>query len=220
MPGMNELELRVAWERHVGAAGEWFDAVLDHHREPHRRYHAVHHVQWVVRHALELAARPDVAGRIDDLGAVIAAAFFHDAIYDPGRGDNEAASAALATRALAEIGWGAARIATVADLVLATAEHRSVTPPGAALDTAVLLAADLAVLAADPAGYAEYVTGVRGEYAHVSDADWRLGRGALLRGLIERAAIYDPALGLDAWERRARANLAAELSTLTDVSGE
>jgi predicted metal-dependent HD superfamily phosphohydrolase len=218
---VDELELRVAWRQHVAPAAtsatsdEWFDAVLAHHREPHRRYHGVRHLRWVVRHAIELAGRPEAAGRVDDLGAVVAAAFFHDAVYDPTRTDNEAVSARLAGRALGELGWTPARAASVSTLIDATAGHTASAAPGAALDTAVLLAADLAVLASDPASYAEYVTGVRAEYAHVVDSDWRTGRTGVLRRFTERSAIFDPALGLDAWERRARANLAAELAGLS-----
>ena len=55
---------------------------------------------------------------------------------------------------------------------------------------------------------------MRTEYAHVPDAEWRVGRAAVLRGFTERTAIYPPVLGLDSWERQARANLAAELATL------
>jgi len=204
---VHELELRVAWQQYVAPDEVWFEAVLAHHREPHRRYHTVRHVRWVVRHVLDLAAAAPVA----DLGAVVAAAFFHDAVYDPTRADNETRSAGLAERALAELGWPAPRVAAVTAMVAATAGH---TAHAADVDTAVLLAADLAVLAADPASYAEYATGVRTEYAHVPDAEWRVGRAAVLRGFTERTAIYPPVLGLDSWERQARANLAAELATL------
>jgi predicted metal-dependent HD superfamily phosphohydrolase len=218
---VDELELRVAWQQHVAPGAptapsdEWFDAVLAHHREPHRRYHGVRHLRWVVRHAIELAEQSGAAGRVADLGGVVAAAFFHDAVYDPARTDNEAASARLAERALRQLGWPPGRAGSVGDLIAATAGHAATAAPGGALDTAVLLAADLAVLASDPASYAEYVTGVRAEYAHVSDADWRTGRAQVLRGFSERPAIFDPALGLGAWERRARANLAAELADLS-----
>jgi predicted metal-dependent HD superfamily phosphohydrolase len=218
---VDELELRVAWQQYVApgaptaTSDEWFEAVLAHHREPHRRYHGVRHVRWVVRHAIELAEQPGAVGRIHDIGGVVAAAFFHDAVYDPTRTDNEAASAQLAERALGEIGWPPERVGAVADHIAATAGHTADVASGGPLDTAVLLAADLAVLVSDPASYAEYVTGVRAEYAHVSDADWRAGRAQVLRGFSERPAIFDPALGLDAWERRARANVAAELAGLS-----
>lgn len=209
---MDELELSVAWQSHVSTEQDWLDSVLALHRQPHRRYHTVRHVRWVVRHAIELAAQH--ADRVSDLGAVIAAAFFHDAVYEPERSDNEAASAALARRALRELGWSAARVDTVASMIEATAGHAAQTAHAAPLDTAVLLAADLAVLGADPASYAEYATGVRAEYAFVPDAAWRTGRAQVLRSFIDRPAIYEPQLGLDVWERRARANLAAELTTL------
>ena len=81
-------------------------------------------------------------------------------------------------------------------------------------DTCALLAADLAVLAAPPARYDDYVRMIRREYTHVSDDDWRVGRGAVLRNFLERDHLFAPTLGLDEWEQRARANITAELATL------
>jgi predicted metal-dependent HD superfamily phosphohydrolase len=205
-----ELELRVAWQRHLGAsavAAKWFDEVLGAYRAAGRHYHGVRHVGWVVRHVEALAADHPV----DDLAATVAAAFFHDAVYEPTRSENEAESAAMAERAVREIGWSDPASRRVARLVLATANHdvRDVDR-----DTAVLLAADLAVLAAEPSRYAEYASAVRREYAHVDDAAWRRGRAALLRVLLDRPQLFAPELGLDEWERRARGNLASELASL------
>ena len=205
----DEQEVRLAWEQHVGrspAADRWLQSVVARHREPHRHYHTLRHVCWVLRHVFTLAGK----GLTRDLGAVVAAACFHDVIYDPTAGDNEAASATLAAEALGEIGWAPARTAAVAAMIQATAGHEQ----QADRDTAVLLAADLGVLASDPAAYGDYVRGVRREYSHVDDEAWRAGRAAVLRSFLDRAAIYDPALGLGAWERRARANLTAELVSL------
>jgi predicted metal-dependent HD superfamily phosphohydrolase len=206
----DELELRVAWQQHVGdsaAARHWFDSVLTRYREPGRHYHGARHVAWVVRHVLSLAR----AAPADDLDAVVAAAFFHDAIYDPVTDDNEAASARLARRALGEIGWEPARVDRVAAMVEATRAHDL---DGAEHDTSLLLAADLAVLAAEPARYRDYATAVRREYAHVDDAGWRSGRAAVLRSLLDRPHLFARELGLDDWETRARANLTAELASL------
>ena len=205
-----ELELRVAWQRHLGTsaiASEWFDEVLGAYRADGRHYHGIRHVGWVVRHVETIA----VDHPVDDLAATVAAAFFHDAVYDPMRHDNEAESAAMAQRALDEIGWDDARCRRVADLVLATAGH---DVAGVDPETAVLLAADLAVLAAEPSRYADYATAVRREYAHVDDAAWRTGRAAVLRTLLDRAHLFAPELGLDEWERRARANVTSELASL------
>ena len=98
-------------------------------------------------------------------------------------------------------------------MVRATATHTT-DPIGVDRDTAALLAADLAVLAAEPARYADYSRAVRREYAHLDDDQWRTGRTQVLRDVMSRQAIFDPRLGLAGWEARARANLAAELATL------
>ena len=95
-------------------------------------------------------------------------------------------------------------------MILATAHH---DPAGTTVDDAVLFAADLAVLAAEPAGYSDYVRNVRREYAHVSDARWVTGRSAVLRSFLDRDAIFAPLLGLGEWEQRARGNMTAELVT-------
>jgi predicted metal-dependent HD superfamily phosphohydrolase len=205
-----ELELRVAWQRHLGVspvAIEWFDTVLGAYRAEGRHYHGVRHVAWVVRHVEALAADHPV----DDLDGTVAAAFFHDAVYEPTRDDNEAESAAMVERAVREIGWSERACRHVADLVMATARH---DVEGVDRDTAVLLAADLAVLAAEPSRYADYATAVRREYAHIDDGGWRVGRAAVLRTLLARSRLFAAELELDEWERRARANLTSELASL------
>jgi predicted metal-dependent HD superfamily phosphohydrolase len=220
----HDLELRTAWQAHVCGDTELFDRLLARHRERHRRYHGVAHVAWVVRHIDELASDEPVR----DHGAVVAAAFYHDAVYEPAHRANERASARLARRDLTAVGtgttpstersgvpsagnWPGLRIEVVAAMIEATADHRD--PPD--IDTSVLFDADLAVLGADVAGYDAYVTGVRAEYRHVAEPDWQTGRATVLRGFLARPAIYATDAGRERWEARARANLTAELATLT-----
>lgn len=206
----DDLELRIAWQQHLGrspVASEWFDSVLSRYRRADRHYHDRRHVRWVVRHVNELGAHTG------DLSAVIAAAFFHDAVHDTTRSDNEQISAELAERALTELEWPPRRRRHVADMILATVDH---AVEHADIDTQVLLAADLAVLAAEPARYGDYVRAVRREYAQVDDRDWRVGRSAVLRRLLDRRHLFAPGLGLGDWEQRARANMAAELATLVE----
>jgi predicted metal-dependent HD superfamily phosphohydrolase len=206
----DDNELRAAWTAAVGddgAAWAEFDDVVGRHREPHRRYHGVRHVTWVVRHVLELAETESVG----DLDAIVAAAFYHDAVYDPRASDNEEQSARLAERVLAGLGWDADRHRRVGAMVRATTAHAS--PHDA--DTAVLLDADLAVLGADPAAYEAYARGVRAEYAHVDDAGWRAGRAQVLRDLLARDPLYATAPARTRWASRAAANMTAELASLS-----
>lgn len=207
-----EGELRSAWHQVVGAhptapLDHLLEGLLARHREPHRRYHTATHVMWVLRHVDQLSAEgvaPDA-----DLAAVRLAALCHDAVYDPRRSDNEAISATLAANLAEDIGWSPARAATVHRLVLCTAAHR----PNAD-DEALLIDADLAILGAMPKDYSAYVHGVRTEYAHVTDADWRIGRAAVLRQFLDEATVFHTEPMRRARESRARANLVAELAAL------
>jgi predicted metal-dependent HD superfamily phosphohydrolase len=204
-----ELELEVAWQRHVTADRTLLDRLLARHREKHRRYHTAAHVAWVIRHVDELAS----VEPIDHLDEVVAAAFYHDAVYEPAYPANERASARLARRDLTSIGWDADAIERVASMIEAT-EHGATHAGSVSGDGAVLLDADLAILGADPAGYSTYVTGVRAEYRHVTDDEWRTGRAAVLEEFLQRPTIYSTPTARDRWETGARANLAAELASL------
>lgn len=203
-----EVALRSAW--HQVADGHHLhelDHLLARLREPHRRYHTATHVMWVLRHIDHIVA----AGVPDDLdlGAVRLAALWHDAVYLPTRSDNEAVSAQLAHDVALRLGWTDARADDVHRLVMATAGH---SPD--ATDEVVLVDADLAILGADPKDYAAYVQGVRVEYAHVPDDQWRVGRAAVLQQFIDAPVLFHTAVMQRERGARARANLAAELATL------
>ncbi|NQY57448.1 MAG: hypothetical protein HRT86_13370 [Ilumatobacteraceae bacterium] len=211
----NETELWVWWQRFIGTDRATFDALLSRHREAHRRYHTATHVAWVIRHCRTLLR--DRFGDVQTVGdarptdaIIIAAAFWHDAVYDPTSASNEHASAQLAARDLATLGWGDSSIARVAHAIEGTADHMHPADDA----EAVLFDADLAILGAEPRGYADYVDGVRYEYRHVPDDAWRTGRAAVLRSFLTRGHIYATATGRSLWAARAVANLEAELATL------
>lgn len=201
-----EDSLRSAWAA-LGGDSVTADDLIARHREPHRRYHTVAHVVWVLRAVEDLLETESVT----DADAVRVAALFHDAVYDPLSADNERHSAALAARTVTEVlGWPSERAARTSRLVLATMAHHPADD-----DQAVLLDADLSILGADAAAYLRYVAAVRAEYAHVDEAAWRAGRSAVLRGFLERERIYTTATMRDRAERQARANLTGELVSLS-----
>jgi predicted metal-dependent HD superfamily phosphohydrolase len=208
-----EIEIRSAW-RHVAGHHHdgYIDDVLVRYAEPLRHYHTATHIMFVLRHLHEASHS---AGRSAS-PEVLAAALYHDAIYDPKASDNEASSAVLAANDLAEIGWTTDRCRTVAALILATAGHLSDddTEPGTDDDTAVLLDADLAILGADPGAYQAYVNGIRAEYVHVDDGQWHAGRSAVLRRFLGRDRLFATEYMHAAFEHRARANIEAELAAL------
>ncbi len=205
-----EVELRRVWQRAVGRDHDRvLDALLERHREPHRRYHTATHVMWVCRHVEQLA----LAHPVPDLDAVRVAALFHDAVYDPRSTTNEIDSAALAVARLDELGWSTDRRIEVRRLIELTAGH-VVDPADDA--GAVLIDADLAILGASPNEYQHYATAVRAEYTHVDDVAWRTGRARVLQHLLDQEAIFATATMRAARQSSARANLTAELTSLRD----
>jgi predicted metal-dependent HD superfamily phosphohydrolase len=176
--------------------------LLAAYADPARGYHDLRHLGEVLARVDELLA----GGEPADRDAVLLAAWFHDAVYH-GDGQDEERSAALAEVRLA----GHPLAAEVARLVRLTATHR---PEDGDADGQVLCDADLAILAAGPERYREYVDGVRREYAHVSDADFAAGRAALLRDLLGRPTLFHTRAARERWEERARANVAGELEQL------
>jgi predicted metal-dependent HD superfamily phosphohydrolase len=175
---------------------------------PERHYHTVTHLTAVLdvvdAHAT-LAATPD---------RVRLAAWLHDAVYDPrALGDaNERDSAEFAAGLLGSLGVPVDVAADVARLVGLTAGHGTDADDP---DGELLCDADLAILASAPARYADYTAAIRREYAHVPEADFAAGRAAVLRALLELPALYRHASLAAVWEQPARANLEAELASLT-----
>jgi predicted metal-dependent HD superfamily phosphohydrolase len=181
------------------------EALLARWAEPQRRYHTLDHLVAVLARATELT------GYARDPDTVALAAWFHDAVYRPDRSENEERSARLAERALREAGVAEARTAEVARLVRLTVTH---DPADGDRDGEVLCDADLAVLAGDPAAYADYAASVRAEYAFVPDEDFRVGRARILRQLLDLPRLFRTPYGHDQWEDVARRNLLTELELL------
>lgn len=165
-----------------------------------RGYHDLQHLAEVLDALHRLAASDDIE--------LVLAAWFHDAVYD-GRPDAEERSAVLAQDRLADVAGVDA--AEVARLVRLTTDHR---PAPGDRRGELLVDADLHILAAGATRYAEYVAGVRQEYASVSDADFRAGRAAVLSDLLGKPNLFHTTTGQAMWERAARANLVRELAEL------
>ena len=180
------------------------DGLLAAYADPGRGYHDLRHLAEVLDRLDELAA----AGTPFDRVPVSLAAWFHDGVYD-GRPGAEERSAAWVETALA--GHGAELVAEVARLVRMTEDHR---PDDEDQNGCALSDADLAILAAPPTRYAEYLVDVRREYAHVSDDDFRTGRAAILSDLLAKPDLFHTAHAREHWEPAARSNVEAELSRL------
>lgn len=195
----------------VGGVPAILDDLVVRYSEPHRRHHTLEHVAEILGHVDDLLGAGESA---QDPPVIELAAWFHDAVYDPAAGDNEARSADLAIELLGGAGMDVTRVGAVAELVLSTARH---VPGGP--DAAVLIDADLAVLGADRQRYLRYALDIREEYRAVGDEPYRAGRGEVLHQLLDRPLLYHTGT-MRRWRQdRARVNLTAELDALRHPSG-
>lgn len=183
--------------------------LLELYRAPDRHYHGTAHIEAMLR--LFEANRAGLA----DPPTVEAAIWFHDAIYDSRRSDNEARSAEFAAEKLAGHADDG-RIARIQALILATATHE--LPEGvdeaARRDAALFLDLDLSILGAAGDAYDAYEAGVRREYGWVDDAAWRAGRAAVLRKFLDRPAIFQTETFRQRYEKTARDNIARSMAAL------
>jgi len=147
-----------------------------------------------------------------DADALALAIIFHDVVYDPLRHDNEARSAALARARLTSLAFQPALVNKVGRYIEATEHGGSFETDDP--DLALLLDFDLSTLAAAPGAYNTYAKAIRGEYAHVPDELYRLGRRQILEGFLARDNIYRTQHLRSLWEARARANISAEIAHL------
>jgi predicted metal-dependent HD superfamily phosphohydrolase len=200
-----------AWRRLWGELGArtvdggLMNQLVAAYSERHRHYHTLQHLRECLAHfdaAASLARQP---------AQVELALWFHDAVYDPQRHDNEERSADWAQRAVLGAGCDAGVAGRVQALVLATKSHAA---DGDDADTALLLDIDLAILGAAPARFAEYERQIRREYAHVPEAEFRTRRAEVLASFLGRPRIFLTLAFHDALEQRARDNLSRAAALL------
>ena len=182
-----------------------FDALAGYYSGPGRFYHNLHHVAEMLRLLDSLGVGPPK----DE--AVCFAAWFHDAVYDTRRNDNEERSAELAAGCLAQLSAPPEIVDAVRRLILATKRHEAEgLSPGAAL----FLDSDLAILGAPEEIYLQYRAAIRKEYAWVEDAVYRRERRRILENFVARDRLYFTDELRARLEAQARRNLRDEIQAL------
>src|SRR5215218_5707687 len=202
-------ELLARWNATLPRQQELGENLITRYSEPHRHYHTSKHLLQVLTMIDELADDHDVF-------LVQLAAWFHDAVYaiPPGQISNEEASARLALRELSRVGLEQEDLNQIARLVRLTETH---LPGPRDPEGELLCDADLAILASDPADYADYIAAVRAEYTQVPEEQFMAGRLAVLTELADHE-IFRTSKGRKMADA-ARVNLTAEINALKDSLG-
>ncbi|MEM9024958.1 MAG: hypothetical protein AAGB22_14530 [Bacteroidota bacterium] len=190
------------------ASADWqarcWQELQTHYSEKHRHYHNLDHLEYMFRlweHHQQ---------QWQDAAIVAFAIFYHDAIYNVKRKDNEEKSAELAAKRLNELGLSNDRIARCVQHILATKAHHLSEDP----DTNLLVDIDLAILGDTPEVYRAYTQKVRKEYRIYPDLLYKPGRKKVLRHFLAMPRIYHTDILYHHREQAARQNLEAELAAL------
>lgn len=199
---MDSEALRASWTgawRELGIAAP--DALLaelqDRHGEPQRHYHTLQHLGECLCNLVR------ECGHAQRPAEIALALWFHDAVYDVRRHDNEQRSADWARRALLAAGVELETATRVHALVMAT--RHDAQPEGT--DARLLIDIDLAILGAPPARFAEYERQIRVEYAHVAPEVFEPRRRDILGRFLARNPLYQTASVRARLEATARHNL-------------
>ena len=204
--------LNAGWRALTGAGGagetadRWLAALTRLYSGPKRHYHNLRHVAEMLRLLGQFQADAE------DYSAVRFAAWFHDAVYDTRKATNEDESAALAGRALDELGIPSQTAGLTQRLILATRKHEA---EGGPPDFGLFLDADLSILGAPEDTYAAYSGAIRREYAWVSEADYREGRLKVLTNFLRRGRLFYTEQMAARFEAQARRNLSNEIKGLS-----
>ena len=194
------------WQR-LGAASAdrgTFERLMACYAKPQRHYHTLRHLDECLD---QLDALRGAAVRPAEVELAL---WFHDAVYDTRRHDNEARSVQWARDAMHAARVQDAVAQRVHDLIMVT--RHDAQPHD--LDAKVMVDVDLSILGAITERFDEYERQIRAEYAWVPGVVFRATRRKLLQGFLARPSIFNTAPFVAAYEGRARANLQRALERL------
>ncbi|MFC1854056.1 N-methyl-D-aspartate receptor NMDAR2C subunit [candidate division CSSED10-310 bacterium] len=174
--------------------------------EPHRIYHTSNHLVdclILFDRVKQLARRP---------AEVEVALWFHDAVYDLYRADNEEKSALWATEILLINGLDREVSDRVGELIMATSLFNIPKTE----DAKLIIDIDLAILGRSTSDYELYEQKIRQEYGRVPQSEFNLKRSALLEAFLTRPTIYYTKRFQDTFENQARINISRAIQKLKD----
>jgi predicted metal-dependent HD superfamily phosphohydrolase len=169
-----------------------------------RHYHSLTHLENLYS---ELLGCREL---IRDWDATVFAMFYHDAVYDVLRKDNEEKSAVLARFRLNEISFAKERIDLCASQIRATKSHT----PDALDDVNYFTDADLSILGQPWDDFKKYSIQIRKEYSIIPTLIFNSGRKKVLRNFLEMRPLFKTQFFFRRYEEQARFNISKSLAEL------
>lgn len=188
----------------TSADARLFHELSHRYAESHRYYHTLQHLDEC------FAWMPAVMPLAEHPYEIELALWFHDAIYDVKRQDNEEKSAEWARSAAVAAGLSTDVGERIYELVMVT-RHSGVPT---AIDARLLVDIDLSILGAKAERFDEYERQVREEYGWVPMMLFRRKRRQILEEFIGRPRIFSTSYFFERLELSARSNLGRSIAKL------
>ncbi|BDS13236.1 HD domain-containing protein [Aureispira anguillae] len=181
----------------------YYEELSQLYNDPNRYYHNLVHLfnflKLLDQHVEE----------IDQVALFEMAIWYHDAIYDAKKKDNELQSALLVQQLFREY-LKDDELAYINKLIMSTAGHY---PKSEEQDVYFFLDFDLAILATDHKNYQFYSEAIWKEYKKFyPKLLYKMGRKKVLKGFLRREKIYFSQLFFEKYEKKARQNIQLELN--------
>jgi predicted metal-dependent HD superfamily phosphohydrolase len=183
-----------------------FSQLIELYSARGRAYHNLSHIRSLV----DLS--DSFRQRIENHQALSFAIWFHDAIYNTRKTDNEELSAKFAVKSLGRFKIPIDTLALSCEMIFSTREHLK---NGFSEDINFFLDLDLAILGSEEPVYRSYTNAIREEYRWAPDPLYNEGRKKVLERFLQRESIYLTSELAQMFEEKARRNIAREIESLS-----
>jgi predicted metal-dependent HD superfamily phosphohydrolase len=183
--------------------GDIFFELAESYEASTRHYHSDRHVSECLKHFSNYRDQAEKPAEIE------IAIWFHDAIYDTTKSDNEEQSADWAKRYLTQKAVNPLAVDRIEKMIIATKTHQSESE-----DSALMVDIDLGILGASADVFEEYDAAIRREFHWVPTVQYCIGRSQVLSSFLKREAIYQTPAMFDLYEVQARENLSRKIKEL------
>ena len=178
--------------------------IEDNYSNKKRHYHNLSHLENLYYQLLE------VKDKISNWDVLLFTLFYHDAIYNATKTNNEEQSAILAEKRMTQINAPTELIEKCKAQILATKNHNNSTD----LDCNYFTDADLSILGQDQKIYETYFKNIRKEYSIYPSIIYNPGREKVLNHFLNMDRIFKTAYFYEKYEEQAKINLTFELELL------
>lgn len=185
----------------------YLNQLFSHYNSSNRHYHNLLHIEALLK------LSENYKDQLSAAGTIRFAVWYHDAIYNASLNNNEEKSAELAKNHLTTMGVNQSVITDCLKLIIATKKHEIPNDMNT-FDTKFLMDIDLSILASPPETYLQYTKQIRKEYSMYPDFMYNKGRKKVLQQFLDSDRIFKTDLFFDLNEKKARKNLAYEISLL------